>query len=121
MARWKEKLPEMYVERMAEVIKVLGHTYRLQIIEHLDLNGEQPVHQILAAIGGNQAALSQHLNKMRRAGIIKAVRRGKEVWYGIADEDSLTILGCMRKRFDKLLHGGPLIAGKAGCAKPGCQ
>ena len=93
-----ETLPTVYLERMADIIKVLGHPYRLQIIEYLDLNGKSPVHHILAGIGGNQAALSQHLNKMRSAGIIVSERRGKEVWCEIAEPDSLTILNCMRKR-----------------------
>jgi ArsR family transcriptional regulator len=86
---------------MADIIKILGHSYRLQIIEFLDLNGKSPVHQILDGIGGNQASLSQHLNKMRSAGIITSERRGKEVWYEIAELDSLTILNCMRKRLEK--------------------
>jgi hypothetical protein len=35
---------------------------------------------------------------MRLSGLLRSERRGKEVWYAIANPDSLTILNCMRKR-----------------------
>jgi ArsR family transcriptional regulator len=94
-------LPEPFVARMAEALRVLAHAYRLRIVEHLDRGGAAPVHAIGRALGGAQGALSQHLARMRAAGIIRAERRGKEVWYAIANPDALTILTCMRKRIDK--------------------
>jgi len=45
-----------------------------------------------------QAALSQHLSQMRRAGLLTARRRGQEVWYAIADPHALTILNCIRAK-----------------------
>jgi ArsR family transcriptional regulator len=83
---------------MAEVLRVLAHGYRLRIVEFLDMNGPSPVYRIVEALGGPQGALSQHLNKMRLSGLLRSERRGKEVWYAIANPDSLTILNCMRKR-----------------------
>lgn len=87
-----------YLDQMAEVLRVLAHGYRLRIAEFLDLNGAAPVYRIADDLGGPQGALSQHLNKMRVAGLLRAERRGKEVWYDIANPDTLTILNCMRKR-----------------------
>ncbi|MFO7534310.1 MAG: metalloregulator ArsR/SmtB family transcription factor [Kiritimatiellia bacterium] len=92
-------LPEPFMTRMAEALRVLAHPYRLRVVEHLDRTGPEPVHAIARALGGTQGALSQHLTRMRAAGIIRAERRGKEVWYAIANPDSLTILNCMRKRY----------------------
>ena len=34
---------------------------------------------------------------MRRIGLVEASRRGKEVWYAIANPRALTILNCIRK------------------------
>jgi len=48
-----------------------------------------------------QAALSQHLSQMRRAGLLAARRRGQEVWYAIADPHALTILNCIRSKLMK--------------------
>jgi DNA-binding transcriptional ArsR family regulator len=98
MADRKTTLPEPFMARMAEALRVLAHAYRLRVVEHLDRAGASPVHAIGRALGGAQGALSQHLTRLRAAGIIRADRRGKEVWYTIANPDSVTILNCMRKR-----------------------
>ena len=92
------ELPMPLLERMADVLKVLAHPHRLRVIEVLESASEAPVHEIVMALGLSQAATSHHLNRMRRAGLISAQRRGKEIWYRIADPDSLTILGCIRKK-----------------------
>ena len=93
-----ELLPLAFLSQMAVVLKVMGHGYRLRIVEYLDLHGATPAHQLLAALGGAQGALSQHLTKLRQAGVIQDERRGKEVWYTLATPAALTILNCMRQR-----------------------
>lgn len=86
------------LERMSGTLRVLAHPQRLRIVEILEAETEAPVHEIVARLGLPQAAISQHLNHMRRAGLLKARRRGKEVWYGIAEPSSLIILDCIRKK-----------------------
>lgn len=83
--------------RMADVLRLLAHPHRLKIIETLE-SGAAPVHQIVETLGVPQATASQHLNQMRRLGLVEAERRGKEVWYRIADERTITILSCIRKK-----------------------
>ena len=92
------ELPVELLQRMAEVLKVLAHPHRLKIVEILKLQQEAPVHAIIARLGLPQATISQHLNQMRRVGLVKARRDGKEVWYSIADPSSLTILDCIQKK-----------------------
>ena len=94
----KQPLPVAFLNQMAEVLKVMGHGYRLRIVEFLDLHGPTPAHCLLAALGGAQGALSQHLAKLRQMGVIQADRRGKEVWYTLDTPAAATILNCMRKR-----------------------
>ena len=91
------KLPISFLVKMADVIKLIGHPQRLQILEHLDLHGECKVSDIVDAVGGQQGAISQHLNKMRRAGIIECQRHGKQVCYTIVAANAVTILNCLRK------------------------
>jgi len=85
------------LERMADTLKLLAHPQRLKIVEILDVNGSSPVHVVADELGLPPAATSQHLNKMKRVGLINADRRGKEVWYSVGDPRALTILGCIRK------------------------
>ncbi len=94
-------LPLEFLVDMADVLRVLAHGHRLRIIEFLDLGGAAPVHRMVEKLGGAQGTLSQHLSKMRAAGLIRAERRGKEVWYTIANPAALTILNCMRQRKTK--------------------
>ena len=85
------------VEAAAEVLRVLGHKHRLRLVEFLDVNGPSPVHGLVEWSGIRQASVSDHLNKMRRAGIIKARRKGREVWYRVEDPRAITLLNCLRK------------------------
>jgi ArsR family transcriptional regulator len=92
------ELPPDLLSRMADALKILAHPQRLRIIEALDRHGDLPVHRIVEIIGIRQASVSDHLGRMRRAGLIASERKGRETWYRIADPDSLIILNCMRKR-----------------------
>ena len=83
--------------RMAETLKLLAHPQRLKVIDILDRNGAVPVYRIAEELGLPSAATSQHLNQMKRAGLIVAERHGREVRYTVLDPRALTILGCIRK------------------------
>jgi len=95
------KLSHKVLARMAHVLKLLAHPHRLKIIEVLESANEAPVHAIMERLALSQGATSQHLNQMRRANLIGAERRGKEVWYRITDRRALTILNCIRRKGEK--------------------
>ena len=97
-------LPEHFITQVSETIKLLGHAQRLRILEHLDLNGESSVGAITEGIGGQQSAVSQHLNKMRVSNVLVSRREGKRMYYRIASESATTILSCIRKEYYKKIH-----------------
>ena len=84
--------------RMAKVLKLLAHPYRLKIVDILETEGPVPVHALMERLDLPQAVVSNHLQKMLRAGLVACQRRGKEVWYSVGDRRSLTILNCMRTK-----------------------
>lgn len=87
------------LERVAGMLRLIAHPHRLQVIEYLeDKKNGAPVKDIQSHVDLPHAATSQHLNQMKRVGLLRSERRGKEVWYTIADERALTILGCIRKQ-----------------------
>jgi ArsR family transcriptional regulator len=96
-----QPLPTEWLEKMAGALGVLAHPHRLRIIEILEAHAEAPVHAIMKTLGVPQSAASHHLTRMKAAGIIASERRQKEVWYRIADPDSLTILNCIRKKKER--------------------
>jgi len=89
------KLKVESLERAAETLKLLAHPQRLRLIEILERETEVPVHILVEETEFPQAVVSQHLNQMRRAGLLTAERRGKEMWYSITDPRALSILNCI--------------------------
>lgn len=89
------KLKAETLKRASETLKMLAHPQRLRIVEILDMEQEVPVHSIIDQTGLPQAVISHHLNQMRRAGLLAAERRGKEIWYSIADPRVFSILNCI--------------------------
>src|SRR5216683_1199904 len=85
----------LFVE-FAEVAKCLAHAHRLELVEQL-AQGERSVEILAAKTGLSIANTSQHLQQMRRAGIIAARRDGKFVFYRLADESVLDLLAALRR------------------------
>lgn len=100
MQKNKPLLPPDFLECMAEALKSLGHPRRLRIVETLDIRGETSVGDIAAACGGSQSQVSQHLNQMRRLGLVAARRSGTQVLYRLASGHPVTILNCMREKYE---------------------
>jgi ArsR family transcriptional regulator len=73
-------------QRTADLIKVLSHPARLQILEVLVEEGEACVCHLEWRLGLRQAALSQHLARLRAADLVKDHRQGLNIFYGLASD-----------------------------------
>ena len=82
--------------RFAEVAKSLGHTHRLELLEQL-AQGERNVEVLADRTGLSIANASQHLQQMRRAGLVTNRRDGKFVYYRLADDAVLDLLAAPRR------------------------
>lgn len=82
-------------EQFAAVAKALGHPQRLELIEHL-AQGPRSVDALAVKLGQPIANTSQHLQSLRRAGLVTAERDGKFVNYRIADSAVLTAFAAVR-------------------------
>jgi DNA-binding transcriptional ArsR family regulator len=72
--------------RAASVLfKALGSPLRLALMTSLDEAGPLCVHELVSRLGVAQPLVSQHLRVLRRADLVRGVRRGKEIAYEIAD------------------------------------
>lgn len=81
--------------RAAEIIKMLGHPERLKIAEVLE-DGEATVSAIQDTLDVPQAIVSQHLARMRGAGIVAARREGVNVYYRVVEPKVWHVLQCIR-------------------------
>ncbi len=84
---------------VAQILRALANERRLMILCKLVEWGEANVNSLAEAVGLSQSALSQHLAKMRKEGIVEFRREGQTLWYGIADARIEILLGQLHKLY----------------------
>ncbi|MBC2581725.1 helix-turn-helix transcriptional regulator [Clostridium sp. DJ247] len=70
----------------AEILKVLAHPVRICIVKGLLDKGECNVSHMQTCLDAPQSTISQHLQKLRTAGIIEGRRNGLEIYYSVCNE-----------------------------------
>ena len=81
---------------VSEVLKVVAHPVRLQIVEFLE-GGEKCVSEIVKGVGNKQSITSQHLSRMRDKGVLSCRRDGAKVFYKIENKNVIKVLHCVHK------------------------
>lgn len=89
------KINPKEMEDKASLLKLLGHPIRLCIIRGLVRNGENNVSFMQYCLDVPQSTLSQHLSKLRLAGIVKNERRGTEIYYSVVNEEVKSIINLL--------------------------
>src|SRR5579864_9626927 len=82
--------------QFAAIAKTLGHAHRLELLEQV-AQGERSVEILADRTGLSVANASQHLQAMKRVGLIAARRVGKFVYYRLADDGILEVLTALRR------------------------
>ena len=81
-----KKMPEEDLfNKLAEFFKILGDTTRMRILFALDQN-EMCVCDIANVLGMTKSSISHQLGTLRRSGIVKCRKEGKEVFYMLDDD-----------------------------------
>lgn len=80
---------------LAGIARALGNPHRLDLIEHL-LQGEKSVEALAGKTGLSVANASQHLQALRRAGLVAGERRGKQIVYRVGGAEVLDLIGALR-------------------------
>jgi|GEM_PF-104903 len=101
---------EHRAEHVAARLAELANAKRLLILCHLARKdaegpGEATVGELQRAIGLSQSALSQHLARLRTAGMVATRRESQTIHYRIADEETRAI---MRGLYDTFCGGQTL-------------
>jgi ArsR family transcriptional regulator len=86
---------DLYAQ-FAAVAKAVANEHRLELLE-LVAQGERSVEALAERSGLSVANASQHLQHLRRAGLVAARRQAKFVLYRLADDAVLTMLAGMHK------------------------
>lgn len=75
----------------AQLLKRLANEKRLMILCAL-VEGEQSVGALNAAVALSQSALSQHLARLREAGLVSTRRDGQLIYYALAGDKAPAVL-----------------------------
>lgn len=75
------------VEKSAELLSAIGNAKRLSILENL-LRGEMNVNALAQEVDLSQSALSQHLARLRKHGLVNT-RRDKQMIYYSSDSHAV--------------------------------
>ena len=85
---------EAQVEGVVSLLKALSNEKRLVIICALS-EGEKNVGELESRVDLSQSALSQHLARLRRDGIVKTRREAQTIYYSLQSDSTKRILHCL--------------------------
>lgn len=88
-------IQEEIFETLALMARALGSGPRLAILVRL-AQCEASVEKIAEAVGLSIANTSQHLQQLRRAGLVTAKRSGKQMMYRLTDERIIGLMQMLR-------------------------
>jgi rhodanese-related sulfurtransferase len=80
---------------LAETAGVLASASRIELVDLL-VQGERSVEELAEASHLSVANASQHLQQLRRAGIVSRRRNGRQVLYGLGNERVLDLMAILR-------------------------
>ncbi len=73
------------IEKSVNIFKTLGDKTRLRIVKTI-FEAERSVGDIAKALEMTTSAISHQLKNLKDNGIVKSVRKGKEIHYSLNDE-----------------------------------
>jgi DNA-binding transcriptional ArsR family regulator len=73
------------------LLSLMANRHRLLVMCNL-IDGELTVSQLLECSSLSQSALSQHLGKLREAGLVATRRNGQKIYYRLASEPARTLI-----------------------------
>ena len=80
------------LHRAAGVFRALSDFENLRILMLLKKRREMCVCELMVALNMKQPAVSYHLRLLREKGLIKSIRKGKWIFYSIADRKLLKMI-----------------------------
>ena len=81
----------------ASRLKAISHPMRISIIALLDENSELNVTQIHTKLNIEQAAASHHLSILKRKGVLRSKRNGKENIYSLKGDALNRLVECIQE------------------------
>ena len=97
---------DTHVEIAAEIFAMLADPTRIRIVLALR-EDELSVSQLTEAVDRSQAAVSQHLAKLRGGALVTTRRDGVTVFYGQPDEHVAALVSNLLQHSEHVLYPSP--------------
>ncbi len=101
----KEMLSDNLFFRIADFYKILGDTTRMKILYALD-KSEMCVCDIANLLCMSKSSISHQLGTLRRSGIVKCRKSGKEVYYMLDDDHVKRVIEIGIEHIEHKENGG---------------
>ena len=82
-------------ESRSMLLKALANPVRLRIVHGLLRSGCHNVTCLEKGMGVSQSCISQHLQKLRAAGVVTADRQGNEVYYRVSSQEAAAMIAAL--------------------------
>jgi rhodanese-related sulfurtransferase/DNA-binding transcriptional ArsR family regulator len=92
----RPNVKKLLFEQFARVGKALGSAHRLELLELL-AQGERPVDALAVVTHLPVANVSQHLQQLRRAGLVTTRKEGLRVYYRLSDPAVAQLLSALER------------------------
>jgi DNA-binding transcriptional ArsR family regulator len=79
-------IDDMRVKKAALVYRAINHEMRIEILKLLHQNSEMSVTDLYTRLSVEQSVASQHLAILRKPGIVRTRRDGKNVYYSVNEK-----------------------------------
>lgn len=102
MAITKSELKKMQAsaEDACKLMKVLSNSDRMMLLCEIG-QGEKCVSELEDALDLHQPTLSQQLTVLRKEKLVKTRREGKQIYYSLASEIVVSVMGLLYKHYCK--------------------
>lgn len=84
----------------SNMLKAMANARRLMVLCMLH-DGEKSVGELERLVGLSQSALSQHLARLRRDGIVRTRREAQTIYYSIDRQSAQPLINCLQELFFK--------------------
>jgi DNA-binding transcriptional ArsR family regulator len=81
------------------LLKAIANESRLIILSVLNNQGEKSVGELEQIVGLSQSALSQHLARLRKDGLVQTRREAQTIFYSLGHDSVKDVLSCLKNLF----------------------
>jgi DNA-binding transcriptional ArsR family regulator len=97
------------LRELAALLKALGDRSRLRVVQHLAVSGETTVSELGRALRISQPLMSWHLRILRKAGLVRTHKLGRQVYCTL---DQTVLQGALQQLEALVLLSGGHAAGE---------